>query len=114
METVTEPLAHYARTPAVLAPSLCVHLAHGARGAVVGSAGASVGLFGALQVQHTNGPLLADTDYVASTHVHALSESPRTENVWYEVTVADTSAQEIARVMFYLRFMKASSPLWAE
>ena len=113
LETITEDLPIYHAEPAALAPSLAVHLAHGARGAVVGGAGKSVGLFGALQVQHIAGPLTADTDYLARTQVYALSESPRTENVWYEVTISDKDgAKDIARVMFFLRFMKASSPLW--
>lgn len=114
LETITEALPAYRAPNAVLPPSLAVHLAHGARAAVVGSAGKSVGLFGALQVQHLDGPLLADVDYVGRTKVYALSESPRTENVWYEVSLADAkTGADVARVMFFLRFMKASSPLYA-
>lgn len=113
LSTITEDLPRYHSAAPALAPSCAVHLAHGARMAVVGSAGKSVGLFGALQVQHLAGPLRAGIDYVGRTHVYALSESPRTENVWYEVTIADREARDIARVMFFLRFMKNSSPLWA-
>jgi len=117
LKTITEELACY-RADGILAPSLAVHLAHHARGAVVSSVGKTVGLFGALQVQHVNGPLTADTPYLARTKVYALSESPRTENVWYDVTIAEKTAagaagKDIARVMFFLRFLKGSSEKWA-
>lgn len=118
LETITENLPIYA-AKGVLAPSLAVHLAHHARSAVVASAGKVVGLFGALQVQHVNGPLTADTPYLARTKVYALSESPRTENVWYEITIAEKKADgaagnDVARVMFFLRFLKGSSEKWAK
>jgi hypothetical protein len=118
LETITEDLPLY-RAKGVLAPSLAVHLAHHARSAVVASAGKVVGLFGALQVQHVNGPLTADTPYLARSKVYALSESPRTENVWYEITLAEKTAagsagRDIARVMFFLRFLKGSSEKWAK
>ncbi len=113
LETITEPLSAYDGEHGILPPSLAVGLAHQARGAVVGSAGKSVGLFGALEVQHLAGPLRAGTPYLARTKVKQLSESPRTENVWYDVTLADkASGQDVANVLFMLRFMKASSPLW--
>lgn len=114
LETITEPLAAYEGEQGVLPPSLAVALAHQARSAVVASAGKSVGLFGALEVQHLDGPLRAATAYLARTKVKQLSESPKTENVWYDVTLADTATgRAVANVLFMLRFMKASSPLWA-
>ena len=57
LETITETLECYQGERAVLPPSMVVHLAHGARSAVVGSAGAAVGLFGALEIQFLPGPL---------------------------------------------------------
>jgi hypothetical protein len=113
LETITEDLPLY-RERGVLPPSMAVLLAHGARQAVVASAGKTVGLFGALQVQHLKGPLLAATPYVGRTRVYALSESPKTENVWYEVTIADQGGGDVARVLFFLRFLKGSSPLWSQ
>lgn len=113
LETITEALDLYADDRAVLPPSMVVHLAHGARSAVVGDAKA-VGLFGALEIQFLHGPLRAGARYVGRTRVHALTESPKTENVWYDVLIADPkSGRDQARVTFCLRFMKASSPLWA-
>ncbi|MFN3513714.1 MAG: hypothetical protein ACK41C_11745 [Phenylobacterium sp.] len=111
METITEPLAAY--EAGVLPPSMVVLLAHGARAAVVGSAGKAVGLFGALEVETIKGPLYAGTAYVGRTRVHALADSPKTEAVWYDVFIAEPGGDDVARVRFFLRFMKASSPLWA-
>ncbi len=114
LETITEPLPEYEPGSLILPPSMAVVLAHGARASVVGSAGKAVGLFGALEVQHTAGPLRAGVDYMGRTKVHALAESPKTEAVWYDVFIADKeAAREVARVRFFLRFMKGSSPLWS-
>ncbi|MDP3852379.1 hypothetical protein [Phenylobacterium sp.] len=113
LATITEMLPAYGPDSLILPPSMAVVLAHGARASVVGSAGKAVGLFGALEVQHLAGPLKAGVDYLGRTRVHALAESPRTEAAWYDVTIADKgSGREIARVKFFLRFMKGSSPLW--
>ncbi|WP_309645379.1 hypothetical protein [Phenylobacterium sp.] len=113
LATITELLPEYGPDHLILPPSMAVVLAHGARAAVVGSAGKAVGLFGALEVQHLAGPLRAGVDYVGRTKVHALAESPKTEAVWYDVFIADQAAgQDMARVRFFLRFMKGSSPLW--
>ena len=40
-----------------------------------------------------------------------LTESPKTENVWYEVIFAH-EGRDIARVLYLLRILKGSSPLW--
>lgn len=111
LETLTEPLPAY-RDDLVLPPSHLIRLTHQVRKHTVGKAGASVGLFGALETQALAGPLRAGVDYLARTRMLKLTESPKTENAWYEVLVADGAGQEVARVVYYLRFMKASSPLW--
>lgn len=113
LETLTEPLPAY-RDQLVLPPSHLIRLTHQeVRKHVVGKAGKSVGLFGALETQQLAGPLKAGVDYVARTKMLKLTESPKTENCWYEVLVADKAGQDVARAVYYLRFMKASSPLWA-
>ena len=81
---------------------------------MLAKATSSVGLFGALETQQLAGPLKAGVDYVARTRMLKLTESPKTENAWYEVLVADQAGQDVARVVYYLRFMKGSSPLWAQ
>lgn len=108
---ITEALPAYG--DGVLPPSQAVSLAHQARSAAVGKATQPhVGLFGALEVQHLAGPLKAGVDYRAKTKVLKLTESPKTENAWYEVVLAE-GGRDMARVLFYLRFLKASSPLWS-
>ena len=110
-EIITEDLAVYAQ--GVLPPSQAISLAHQARAAAVGKAAQPhVGLFGALEVQHLAGPLKAGVDYVARTKILKLTESPRTENTWHEV-VFGQDGRDVARVLFYLRFLKSSSPLWS-
>ena len=114
LERITEPMAAY-RDDRVLPPSLVVHLAHMTRKEVLRTAAQpSVGLFGALEVEQFAGPLRAGVDYLARTKVLKLTESPRTENVWYEVIfTAKHGGPDLGRVLYLLRFMKGSSPLWA-
>ena len=70
-------------------------------------------LLGALEVRHLAGPLLADKDYMGRTTMRKLTESPKTENVWYDVDIADPeSGRDVASVTFLIRAMKPSSPLW--
>ena len=113
-ERLTEPLAAY-RNEQVLPPSHVVHLAHMTRKSVLANAAQpSVGLFGALEVAQFAGPLRAGVDYLARTKVLKLTQSPRTENVWYEVIFSGKGTNlDLGRVLYLLRFMKGSSPLWA-
>jgi hypothetical protein len=114
LERITEPLAAY-RDDRVLPPAQLVHMTHMTRKAVLAKAAQpSVGLFGALEVEQIAGPLRAGVDYLARTRVLKFSESPRTENVWYEVVFGETpGGPDLGRVLYLLRFMKGSSPLWA-
>jgi len=112
LETLTEPLPAY-RDRLILPPSHLVRLTHQVRSHVLAKAGKSVGLFGALETEQLAGPVLAGVDYVARTRMLKLTESPKTENSWYEVLVADQDGRDVCRVLYYLRFMKGSSPLWA-
>lgn len=114
LERITEPLPAY-RDDRVLPPAQIVHLTHQTRKAVLARAAQpSVGLFGALEVEQFAGPLRAGVDYRARTKLLKLSESPRTENVWYEVIfTGKDGGPDLGRVLYLLRFMKGSSPLWA-
>jgi hypothetical protein len=110
LETLTEPLPVY-RDELVLPPSHLIRLTHQVRKHVLGKATEAVGLFGALETQQLAGPLRAGVDYAARTRTLKLTESPKTENAWYEVLVSD-GVRDVARVVYYLRFMKGSSPLY--
>lgn len=110
-EIITEDLPAYAN--GVLPPSQAIGLAHQARFAAVGkSRQPNVGLFGALEVEHLRGPFRAGVTYKARTKILKLTESPKTENAWYDV-IFSQDGQDVGRVRFYLRFLKASSPLWS-
>ncbi len=118
LERITELVPAY-RDDKVLPPAQLVHMTHMTRKSVLAKAAQpSVGLFGALEVEQIAGPLRAGVDYLARTRVLKLTESPRTENVWYEVifTARDGPAKEggpdVGRLLYLLRFMKGSSPLW--
>jgi hypothetical protein len=114
LERITEPLSLYA-DEAVLPPSHLVRLAHIVRPKVLEKAGKSVGLFGALEVRQYRGPLRAGADYVGRTKILCLVESPKTESVWYDVVISDpASGHDVGCVRFMIRFMKASSSLWAK
>ena len=108
---ITEWLPAY--ETGTLPPSLVIHMAHMTREAVMAkSTRPQVALYGALEVQYLAGPLKVGVDYLARTKVLKLSESPKTENIWYEVIFAE-GGSDIARVLYFLRVLKGSSPLWA-
>lgn len=113
LERITERAALYDQQ-GVLSPAFVVRLAHMSRPFVLAKSKAPyVGLFGALEVRHLDGPLLADRDYVGRTTMRKLTESPKTENAWYDVDIADAaSGRDVASVTFMIRAMKPSSPLW--
>lgn len=111
LSVITEAVPAY--EAGILPPSLAVHMAHMTREAVMEkSTWPQVALYGALEVQHLAGPLKVGVDYLARTRVLKLSESPRAENIWYEVVFAE-KGRDIARVLYLLRVLKGSSPLWA-
>lgn len=77
--------------------------------------GPYVGLFGSIEVMYLDGPVVAGRDYVAQGHVLALSDSPKTEIVWYTSTLSDPSTgKAVARMTKMDRLMKDASPLWSE
>jgi hypothetical protein len=116
LENITESLHVYQGAAAVLPPSMFVQLFRtSAQEALYKTDGRAVGLFGAIEIQQINGPLRAETPYKVRAKVLALSESPKTENVWYRAWAADpATGQDIGTMLMYLRYMKASSALYAE
>lgn len=80
--------------------------------AMVSVRGPYVGLYGALEIETMDGVPRAEIDYRVTGRVLALSESPKTEVIWYEATL-HAEDQSVARHLHMSRLMKASSPLWA-
>lgn len=118
LAVITEPMHEYTAAsqwgkPA-LPPSLMVRAMRAVEAELLARSGPVVGLFGAIEVQHMNGPLFAETDYLARGRVLAISDTPKTEFFWYETTLTDpTEGTDVASMLMMLRFMKASSPLWS-
>ncbi len=118
VEIVTEPLDGYTDASVygerIMTPALHVHLlSHGGRELMKGGV-EGVGLYGAIELQYHRGPVFVDHDYEVQGEVLALSESPKTENVFYESTIFEPGSNEpVMSMIMMLRYMKQSSKLWA-
>jgi len=115
LETITERLTEYEGEAAILPPSMMVHLFRGsAQEKLYNTDGPAVGLFGAIELQSIKGPARAETPYRVRAKVVALSESPKTENVWYRAWAADPeTGEDVCSMLMYLRYMKGSSKHYA-
>ena len=111
LETITEHLREYDGDKAILPPSMMVHLFRGsAQEKLYRTDGSAVGLFGAIELQSISAPTRCETPYLVRAKVLALSESPKTENVWYRAWAADpATGEDVCSMLMYLRYMKASS-----
>jgi hypothetical protein len=72
----------------------------------------AVGLFGAIEIRHHEGPVMLDTEYEVTGEVVAAGASPKTEYVWYDTTARDSAGRPVASMRMQLRWMTASSPLY--
>ena len=114
LETIPEHIAAYDGEAPILPPSISVQLYREIEKSLWDRILPVVGLFGAIELQTLKGPLRADTDYLGRAKILALSESPKTENIWYQVWASDPkTGEDVGWMIMYLRFLKASSPLWA-
>lgn len=116
LDVITEPLTWYSQdTPwggPLASPASMVELLYAHPAAVIGrTAGKAVGLFGAIELRHVNGPVLLDRTYEVSGRVIFVGESPKTEYVWFE-SYADAGGKRVAEMLMQLRWMKASSELY--
>lgn len=74
--------------------------------------GKAVGLFGAIEIGHVNGPLLMNRPYVIDSEVVCVGQSPQTEYFWFDTTARRPDGVLVATFRMMLRFMKSSSPLY--
>lgn len=115
LAVITEPMNVYKASPACLPPSLVVRIMRPAESEILPRhKDIGVGLFGAIEIQHINGPVYADRDYTTTCEVLAVSETPKTEYLWYESMLHNEAGTEVASMLMMLRFMKASSALWKD
>jgi hypothetical protein len=98
----------------IASPSSVVQLLWGTHvGALHKFAGDAVGLFGAIEIAQVKGPVLLGSSYNVQSEVVAVGQSPKTEYCWFDSVATDPDGQKVATMRMLLRWMKASSPLYA-
>jgi hypothetical protein len=116
---MTEPLAWYAGDSPwggpIAAPSAVVNLLYwrlldGIRDAL----GQHVGLFGAIEIRFLAGPVFLDRSYRVIGEVVALSQTPKTEVLWFDSMAQAGDGTPVAQMRMMLRQMKQSSPLYRD
>ena len=78
--------------------------------------GEFVGLYGAIEIRHHNGPLMLDTEYTVTGRVLDVSDTPKTEVLWFttEARIAgEPESAPIASLTMMTRLLKNSSPLYS-
>ena len=76
------------------------------------SMGDHVGLFGAIEIRFRSGPVLLDSRYRVTGEVVALSQTPKTEVMWFDSRAHDATGTIVAEMRMMLRQLKQSSPLY--
>jgi hypothetical protein len=76
------------------------------------SMGDHVGLFGAIEIRFRAGPVLLASRYRITGEVVAVSQTPKTEVMWFDSQARDASGQLVADMRMMLRQLKQSSPLY--
>jgi hypothetical protein len=76
------------------------------------SMGDHVGLFGAIEICFRSGPVLLDSRYRVTGEVVALSQTPKTEVMWFDSRAYDATGKLVADMRMMLRQLKQSSPLY--
>jgi hypothetical protein len=114
---MTEPLDWYTgpspwggpiAAPSAVVDLLYARLLEDARA----SMGEHVGLFGAIEIQFRSGPVLLDSRYRITGEVVAVSQTPKTEVMWFDSRAYDVSGELVADMRMMLRQLKQSSPLY--
>jgi hypothetical protein len=114
---MTEPLDWYTGPSPwggpIAAPSAVVDLLYARLLAgVKASMGEHVGLFGAIEIQFRSGPVLLDGRYRVTGEVVAVSQTPKTEVLWFDSRAYDIDSELVAEMRMMLRQLKQSSPLY--
>jgi hypothetical protein len=113
-DAMTEPLDWYTGPSPwggpIAAPSTVVDLLYrrlldGARE----SMGDHVGLFGAIEIRFRAGPVFTDSRYRVTGEVVALSQTPKTEVLWFDSRALDADGTLVAEMRMMLRQLKQSS-----
>jgi hypothetical protein len=116
---MTEPLDWYTGPSPwggpIAAPStVCELLYNRFMAEATAAMGPHVGLFGAIEIRFRSGPVFLDRDYRVTGEVVALSQTPKTEVLWYDSRAADADGRIVAELRMMTRQLKQSSPLYAD
>ncbi|MGD0120715.1 MAG: hypothetical protein ABSD30_21820 [Candidatus Binatus sp.] len=119
MKVITEPMDWYTKPSpwggAIATPATMVQLLYAQSIATLrAKLGRAVGLFGAIELRNVNGPVLVEHPYRVNGSIVALGQSPKTEYMWFETALNEVDGQRVAEMRMLLRFMKASSPKYAD
>jgi hypothetical protein len=116
---MTEPLGWYTGSSPwggpVASPSAIVELLFGRLLAdTKDKMGPHVGLFGAIEIRFRHGPVLLDHTYTVTGEIVALSQTPKTEVLWFDSRARDQDGALVAEMRMMSRQMKLSSPLYQD
>jgi hypothetical protein len=114
-DAMTEPLDWYTGPSPwggpIAAPSTVVDLLYRRLlEDVRASMGDHVGLFGAIEIRFRSGPVFTDSRYRVTGEVVALSQTPKTEVLWFDSRALDADGTLVAEMRMMLRQLKQSSP----
>jgi len=76
--------------------------------------GPHVGLFGAIEIRFHHGPVLIGHSYTVTGEVVAVSQTPKTEVLWFDSRAVDADGVVIAEMRMMSRQMKQSSQLYQD
>jgi hypothetical protein len=114
-DAMTEPLDWYTGPSPwggpIAAPSTVVDLLYRRLlDDVKASMGDHVGLFGAIEIRFRSGPVFIDSRYRVTGEVVALSQTPKTEVLWFDSRALGADGAPVAEMRMMLRQLKQSSP----
>ena len=93
--------------------TMCQLLVAGVTGSIERECGDFVGMYGAIEIRNVNGPLFLDTEYEVTGEVLTVSESPKTEVLWFRTEARPTGSSTVsAELTMMTRLLKDSSPLY--
>jgi hypothetical protein len=116
---ISEPLAWYSGASPwsgpIASPLTAAHLLHWEVAQPLSARlPTNVGMFGAIELAFVSGPIFLDQRYVVTGQVVAVSDSPKTEILWYDTEARNLEGQLVATCRMMTRCVKASSPLYDE
>jgi len=76
--------------------------------------GDALSMFGAFELAFENGPVFLDRPYRIEGKAVGVGDSPKTELLWWDAVARDEAGRAVLTMRHLFRFLKASSPLYAE